>query len=154
MFLLHNKPFQLDPNKLNNTEIEMPPPFKSRRVYFSETVSWNCQMNHFISNLSRAIDAMYRHCSCLPTSINRILYNSMLLCLIQYEILVWWTTTAKNIHRLVVLQKRAICLVSRVPYFWHTAPLFIKFSTIKIESLYTYRLCCMYKLRKIKYITV
>lgn len=103
-----------------------------------------------LSKLSRAIGTMRRHCNYLPTSINMMLYNSMFLSLVQYGILVWGTTSAENIHKLVVLQKRAIRLVCRVPYLWHTAALFTKLRTIRIESLYTYRLCRMYRMEKIK----
>lgn len=150
MFHPRNKQFQLTPIKLNNTEIEILSSFKSLGVYFSETMSWDCQVNHLVSKLSRAIGTMRRHCNYLPTSINMMLYNSMFLSLVQYGILVWGTTSAENIHKLMVLQKRAIRLVSRVPYLWHTAPLFTKLRTIKIESLYTYRLCRMYRMEKSK----
>lgn len=130
---------------ISNTQLEMVPWFKTLGVYFSENLSWDRHVNYLAGKLSQVIGCMRRHCLYFPISVNRTLYNCLFSSSINYGALVWATTTAENINKLLRLQKRAVRIVAKVCYLAHTAQFFQQLKIVSVKSLYSFRLCRCYK---------
>lgn len=145
IFRPHNKFLDLPAIMIGNKQLEIVGCFKTLGVYFSENLSWDRHVNYLAGKLSQVIGCMRRHCQNFPISVNRALYMCLFSSSINYGALVWATTTADNINKLLVLQKRAIRIVTKVPYLAHTAQLFQQLKIISVKSLYSFRLCRCYK---------
>lgn len=114
-------------------------------MYFSETLSWDLQVDHVSKNIAKAIGVLCRTRDILPIRVKYMLYNSLLACHLQYCNLVWASTTLVNIQKLLRLQKRAIRIVAGESYLAHTAPLFEKFKIMKFDKLYDYNIVRLYR---------
>lgn len=133
------------PIVINQTPVEFVKCFKTLGVYFEETMSWNKHTDYLIQKLSQATGLMRRYCCSFPISVNLLLYNSIFSSMLNYGVLIWATTTQENIRKITVLQKRAIRLVSKVPYLSPTRELFKKYNVIRMDFIYSYKLCRCYK---------
>lgn len=153
MFHPRHKHFEPPLIELNNTRIEFVQSVKTLGVYFAADMSWNDHINYVVQKLSRTVGIMRRNCFNFPTSVNLLLYHSLFSSIANYGCMVWATTTAGNINKLTVLQKRIIRIACKVPYFFHTAGLFHQHNIIQMKSMYNYRLCYKYKLAMMKMMT-
>ncbi|CAN7977249.1 unnamed protein product [Ixodes persulcatus] len=72
----------------------------------------------------------------MPQCIKKLLYNSLFFSVISYCFLVWGTTTFSNIHKLHVIQKRAIRIIANIPYDAHTKSVFETHKILPIPQLY------------------
>lgn len=142
--------FKLLPIRINNTEIETVPSFKTRGVYFTEHMSWDKHVNYIIGKLSGVTGCLRQHCLYFPVSVNVIFYNCLFSSLLSYGALVWGTTTLENLDRLLVVQKRMVRIMSKVHYWSHTGSLFQEHRIINVKSLYRYKLFRYYKSQIIK----
>lgn len=131
--------------KIGGEEIEIVSSLKILGVYFSETLSWDLQVDHVSKNIAKAIGVLCRTRDILPIRVKYMLYNSLLACHLQYCNLVWASTTLVNIQKLLRLQKRAIRIVAGESYLAHTAPLFEKFKIMKFDKLYDYNIVRLYR---------
>ena len=68
----------------------------------------------------------------LPSAVLLTLYNSLILPHLNYGILAWGT----NIHRISLLQKRAIRIICLKKYNAHTAPLFKCHDLLSVNDIY------------------
>lgn len=146
MFHPCNKPYELPPLILNDIQIEVVKSFKTLGVYFSENMTWDSHVDYLLKKLSSTIGFLRRHCCSFPIPINVMLYNSLFSSQLNYGSLIWGTTTMKNIQCLLVLQKRIVRMICRVPYLSHTSNMFKKFNIIRVDQLYNFQLCRYYKL--------
>lgn len=118
---------------------------KTLGVIFSEHMSWNDHVRNLSIKLSKTVGILNRNRHLLPGRIKKLLYNALFYSQLCYCALVWANTSATNLNKINLLQKKAIRIIENVPYLQHTAPLFQKHAIIKAENLYTYRLLCSYK---------
>lgn len=95
--------------------------------------------------MSSAVGVMLRLRGILPVKVRLLLYNSLVLSLLQYCCTVWGTTGVTNLSKLHLLQKRAVRCIAGVPYCSPTHDLFLKYEILPIYSLYNYRLLMIYK---------
>lgn len=64
-----------------------------------------------------------------------ILYNILVLPYLNYCAAVWGSNYASRISKLVKLQKRAIRIIDKKPYTYHTRELFIKYKILRCPEL-------------------
>lgn len=114
-------------------------------VVFSEHMTWNEHINHLSSKLQKIVGTLRRHRYVLPQAIKRLLYQSLFNSQLNYCSLIWGTTTAQNLQKLTLLQKKAVRAVENVPYLEHTRELFIKNKIIKAPFIYAYKVIQSYK---------
>ena len=107
--------------------------------------------NHILNvsnKLSKNTGIMYR-LNYLPESILKTLYFSLIYPYIIYCIVIWGSACISNLNSLIVLQKKAIRIISHCPMREHTDPLFKNLSILKFEQLYKmYTSIYMYKVFK------
>ena len=59
---------------------------------------------------------------------------------LQYCLIVWGSTYATNLKRIVLLQKRIIRIINKETFNAHTDPLFAEVKILKFEKIYLYQL--------------
>ena len=64
------------------------------------------------------------------------IYFSLVHPYLQYCISVWGSTHPTNLKRLVLLQKRAMRIISKSCYYVHTEPIFKNFCILPLNDMY------------------
>lgn len=130
---------------LNSQPIELVTSVKTLGVIFSHNLTWNAHIEHICSKVSSALGILGRFRHIFPVRVKMLLYNALVLSHIQYCSLVWGTTGVTNLHRLHLLQKKAVRSIANVPFLFPTRNIFIKYDILPIFALYFYRLLLCYK---------
>lgn len=89
-----------------------------------------------------------RHRCILPRKVKLLLYRALFCSYFNYCTLVWATTTASNLDKLAILEKRVLRIIFDLPYRHTTQHLFRRFDIVSIFNLYRYRLIRNYKHEK------
>ena len=105
-------------------------------VILDEHLSWKSHISHVANKISKSIGIIYRASFNLLKSSLRILYYSLVYPYLQYCVSVWGSTYTSNLNRLVLLQKRIIRILAKVPFDAHTDPIFKEFQLLKFEEIY------------------
>jgi len=114
--------------------------FKLLGVWFESSMRWNKHVRMVCRTLALKIGIINRARSVLPTKVKVELYYSLIYSVLNYCFLVWGTTTASNLMRLFLLQKRMIRIIDNAPYYSHTGELFLKYRIKSVNNLYVYKL--------------
>ena len=72
----------------------------------------------------------------LPVSILPLLYSTLIFPYYQYCNMVWAYNNPSNLHRLLVLQKRTIRIISAAEYRAHSADLFKRHRHLTLVDIY------------------
>ena len=67
-----------------------------------------------------------------------MLYNSLIHPYFYYCHPIWGKAAYTSLRQLIVLQKKAIRVISRSSYYAHAAPLFTQHKLLHLEDLYLY----------------
>ena len=73
---------------------------------------------------------------CIPGETLKTLYKSLISSYLKYGLLLWEVKS----HKVEIMQKTAIRLVTNSSYFAHTTPLFIKLNLLKIQDMFKLKL--------------
>lgn len=108
-------------------------------------MSWNDHVNSICLKARKVAGVISRHRHELPSNIKKLLYNSLLQSHLNYCALVWANTTSQNLHKLILIQKKAVRAIDNVSYLEHTQPLFQKHKLLRAGDIYNYQLLRKYK---------
>ena len=75
---------------------------------------------------------------CFNIECLRLLYYSFVYPHILYGLLCWGKGEPTLLHQTFLLQKRAVCILSKAKYNSHTEPLFKKHKILKLHDLFEY----------------
>lgn len=129
---------------LDNVPIEIVSEHKVLGVVFNTVLNWTPHVNMLSKSLVSATGALSRCRHFFPENVKLQIYQALFASQINYCTLVWGTTTNTNIHKLLVLQKRAHRIIANVPYLHTTLHLFTKFNIIRVTEVYHFRLLYSY----------
>ena len=87
------------------------------------------------SKVSKNIGIIYRLSHFVPTNILRILYCSLILPYLSYCNIVWANNYMESIHKLIILQKKVIRIITRSDRLSHTHPLFLELGLLKLPDI-------------------
>ena len=105
-------------------------------VILDEHLSWKSHISHVANKISKSIGIIFRASFNLQKSSLRILYFSLVYPYLQYCASVSGSTYTSNLNHLVLLQKRIIRILAKVPFDAHTDPIFKEFQLLKFEEIY------------------
>ena len=120
---------------INNVEIERVFETKFLGVTIDNKLNWKTHINNIRTKISKTIAVMYRMKPMLNQKSLYMLYCSLVLPYMSYCVEVWGNNYKTAIKPIVLLQKKAIRLVSKSEYYAPTNPLFIDLQTLKLEDL-------------------
>lgn len=129
---------------IGTSSIEIVPSVKSLGVFFDEHLTWNKHIDNISSKLARVVGVLTRLRFFLPQKIKLLIYHSLFFSHLNYCLLVWGRTTATNITKLHLLQKKAVRAVSDSAYDAPTQPIFESLGVRPVHGLHDQKLIKSY----------
>ena len=100
-------------------------------------MNWNTHIFNITQTITKTLGVMNRLRHYLPERILQILYNSLILSHLNRNITAWGFAS----HKLCILQKRALRLITDSRYNAHNQPLFIALCTLSLDD--TFKMQCL-----------
>ena len=125
------------------TDIEFVDNFNFLGIIINKHLNWTSHVDMLTAKLSKTIGILNTLKHVLPINIMRTIYNSLILCHLNYGVLLWGPKLHMN-DRLHILQKKAVRIITCSSYFAHSEPLFKQLCLLKI--------CDIYKCQLLKFI--
>ena len=88
-------------------------------ITIDKHVNWVAHTNKVASRISRTTGVLNRVKNVLPIYILKSIYKSLIMCHLNYGILVW----GHNLNTVLMVQKRAVHIISCNKYIAHTEPM-------------------------------
>ena len=120
---------------LNGQKIIKVREFNFLGVTINQNLTWKSHTSTLATKIGKSVGILTRLKRFLPTSILKMIYNSLILSRLNYGILAW----GFDMGRLVVLQKKAIRAIFRTKYNAHTEPYFKVHKFLKLTDIFTLR---------------
>ena len=133
---------------IDDVEIEKKSCVKFLGIFIDEHLSWNQQVDHIQSQVSRIIGIVYKLRDVLPPNALLMLYKSFILSYFNHGVITWGHSYSKHIDSIHKLQKRAVRLCTGSHYLAHTNPIFKRLRLLKVSDINTLQTAIfMFKLR-------
>ena len=142
LMLFHRKQKHLDEINvvINGIEIEHVPSFNFLGIMLDENLSWKSHIEMVGNKISRVTGILYRLKNVFPENVLFVLYNSLIVSYMNYGLLLWGIHS----HKLELLQKKALRLMTNSNYLAHTTPLLIKHGLLNVRDMYKLKLLKFY----------
>lgn len=105
-------------------------------VYIDYKLTWEKHINYISGKLSRVIYLLRSLTNCVPHNYVRSSYFSFFQSILAYGILLWGNCS--HVKDILILQKRAIRVITGSPDRTHCRPLFIQLKIMTVINLYIY----------------
>ena len=120
-------------------------------IIIEEHLNWATHINHLCNIIARNVGILQKLRYFIPAYVLKILYHSLILSHLQYCTLLWANSYYSHLHKLRLLQKKAIRILSNTDYLSHSSKLFLKLKLLKLDYIMIFRLgTFMYKLKNNK----
>ena len=138
LMLFHRKQKHLDEINvvINGIEIEHVPSFNFLGIMLDENLSWKSHIEMVGNKISKVTGILYRLKNVFPENVLFVLYNSLIVSYMNYGLLLWGIHS----HKLELLQKKALRLMTNSNYLAHTTPLLIKHGLLNVRDMYKLKL--------------
>ena len=90
--------------------------------------------------ISKVTGILYRLKNVFPENVLFVLYNSLIVSYMNYGLLLWGIHS----HKLELLQKKTLRLMTNSNYLAHTTPLLIKHDLLNVRDMYKLKLLKFY----------
>lgn len=132
--------------RIGNDKIEQQSCVKFLGVFIDDKLNWHEHINNCKSKLSSAIYAINRVKRLVPDTVLKTLYYSLVYSHLSYGIILWGSTYATHINKLVTMQKKIVRAISNAEYNEHAHPFFLELNLLKLNDIYTIEMAkFMYK---------
>ena len=108
-------------------------------VTIDSSLSWNDHIRNIHISVSRGIGVLYRIKNLVSQKSLTILYNALILPYITYCNIVWGNCGLTKTNSILLLQKRALRLITNSHYFANSEPLFYKLKSLKVNDIHTFQ---------------
>ena len=138
MLLTRQQTLEHEPLHLmfNNEQLERVSHTKFLGLYIDEYLQWNHHISHCAKKISSGLYAINSAKHTLSNENLKILYYSLIHPYLLYGITLWGNTYKKYLHKLEILQKKAIRTITCSTYNEHTSPLFKTLNILKFNDLH------------------
>ena len=121
--------------EINESKIMRKKSVKYLGVTIDDNLKWGTHINNISSVISRSLGIMGRAKLFLSSDELKLLYNTLVLPYLNYCAAVWGSNYQTRLDKLIKLQKRAIRIIDKKPYYYPTRELFIKYKILKLPDL-------------------
>ena len=147
VFHPYNKPLkQYITIKINKIAIEEKHSIKYLGVLVDSSLNWKDQISNITKKISRAIGILYKLRLFLPINVMKNIYYSLIYSHIIYAIEVWGSAFKTELDKILILQKRAIRLMTFNDAYPITPgplrpsdPIFTKLNFLKVEDIFKFQ---------------
>ena len=109
-------------------------------LFIDEKLEWDQHISHVKNKIRSGTYVMNAAKNVLSRNHLQILYNSLVHPYLMYGNLLWGNAHKKHIHKLEIIQKKAIRCMSKVAYNEHTTPLFKASRILKLTDIHILQL--------------
>ena len=142
--LFRNKNMELNGKNykllINGEDIVLVSKTKFLGIIVDEHLEWNEHINLCKRKISSGNYVLKSLKNTLSTSLLTTIYYSMIHPYLSYGIMLWGSTCKRHLHKIEILQKKAIRSLYKTRYNEHTMPLFHSSKILKINDLYKFQL--------------
>ena len=118
-------------------------------VFIDDKLSWHHHIAYVCKKINKSLSVIYKVKNMLNVKSLKYLYNALILPYLFYCCEVWGNASSYLIERVVVVQKRAIRVISKSEYRAHTLPLFSKHKLLKFSDIVQFKtLLIMHKAKE------
>ena len=96
--------------------------------------TWKSHINYISKHISKGLYMINKLKNFLPVNILKTLYSTLVESYLTYGLSAWGNSV--HISKLFKLQKRAVRIIDRKSYKYHTDPLFKSLNILKLPDLY------------------
>ena len=128
---------------LNRKNIYESPKIKYLGLILDSRLTWSHHINELSKKLNRAVGMLYKIREFCPKIVLRSLYFSIFNSHLNYGIPVWGNADQHYMHKLVLLQKKAIRAITFSDFKAHSSPLFKDMNILKINDIYECQLASL-----------
>ena len=107
-------------------------------VIIDESMSWKHHIEYICNKTSKCIGILLRARQVLYGHTLLMLYNALIKPHFIYCVTIWGNTYNKYFHKIHLVQKKVIRIITRSEFYAHTAPLFRAKHIMTIYSLHDY----------------
>jgi hypothetical protein len=132
LFYMPPKKVEIPVLKIGGLTIDCVDSFNFLGITINKHLNWEPHINIIANKISRPIGILNKLKHFLPQNILCTVYNSLILCHLNYGKLVWGHTGI----RLFKLQKKAMRIISLSKYNSYTETIFKKLKMLKLEDIY------------------
>ena len=133
--------------KLDGNSIQQVNKTKFLGIIIEEHLNWATHISHLCNIIARHVGILQKLQYFVPTYVLKILYHSLILSHLQYCTLVWANSYYSHLHKLRLLQKKAIRIISNADYLAHSSKLFLNLKLLKFDDIMQFQLgTFMYKI--------
>jgi hypothetical protein len=138
---------------LGNSTIQYVETFKLLGCYISCNLKWNAHVDHVLSQMSKGVAMLICARHYFPVNILRSIYFSFIHSQLLYCVSIWGNAADYLLHKVIVMQKKAVRLICNAPYLAHVNPLasnliFIKIKKTKFMAMFYNRQRNSYRYKK------
>ena len=134
--------------KIDGNNIQQVNKTKFLGIVIEEHLNWALHISHLCNIIARNVGILQKLRYFIPTYVLKILYHSLILSHLQYCTLLWANSYRSHLHKLRLLQKKAIRIISNTDYLAHSSKLFLNLKLLKLDDIMTFQLgTFMYKLK-------
>ena len=135
VFHMPQKRIQLPLIKIAGEDIAFVDNFNFLGIIINKHLNWTSHVDMLSAKLSKTIGILNTLKHVLPINIMRTLYTSLILCHLNYGVLLWGPKLRDN-DNLHILQKKAVRIITSSSYFAHSEPLFKQLRLLKTCDIY------------------
>ena len=106
--------------QIDNVDIPQVTSVKFLGVYVDQHITWNNHIEQIAKKIAKNVGVISRISYLLPTNILLTLYHCLIHPYIAYCNMIWASNYNSRLHRIIVLQKKAVRLIAGFPYNSHT----------------------------------
>ena len=121
--------------KIAGFNIEFIDNFNFLGITINKHLNWAKHMDILSAKISKTVGILNTLKSVLPINILKIIYNSLILCHMNYGILLWGSQHNAN-DKLHKLQKKAVRIITSSHYIAHSEPIFKQLHLLKSYDIY------------------
>ena len=111
-------------------------------AYCNENLSWKTHITTVCAKASKVICIICKARQYLASNTLSTLYNSLLLPYLNYCNLIWACTHVSHLEPLLLLQKKAVRIITFSSPRSHTKPLFSKLNTLPMNAIFKFQISC------------
>ena len=134
--------------KIDGNNIQQVSKTKFLGIVIEEHLNWALHISHLCNIIARNVGILQQLRYFIPTYVLKMLYHSLILSHLQYCTLLWANSYRSHLHKLRLLQKKAIRIISNTDYLAHSSKLFLNLKLLKLDDIMKFQLgTFMYKLK-------
>lgn len=109
-------------------------------VIIDEKLNWYKHIDHISLKISRALGILNRIKNVMPHNVLLMIYNTLISPYLTYCNIIWCCAKPTLIKKMVVLQKRAVRLITRSSYRTSTGPLFRRLKLLRLMDIHKFQI--------------